>query len=77
LLIAELWQEKPGQRPMDIWINDQALVTAWDPATHAGAISRAADLRLDHVAPAADGSITVRCRACGECPAILQAIAID
>ena len=77
LLIAELWQEKPGQRPMDIWINDQALVTAWDPATHAGAVGRAADLRLDNVAPAANGCITIRCRACGECPAILQAIAID
>lgn len=102
LLIAELWQEQPGRRPMDIWINGQALVTAWDPATqaarggansyiattdaqgagsdpatHATALRRAADLRLDHVAPAADGCITVRCRACGEHPAILQAIAID
>jgi len=102
LLIAELWQDQPGQRPMDIWINDQALVTAWDPATHAArggvnsyiattdaqvtgsdsvthaaALSRAADLRLDQVAPAADGCIIVRCRACGEHPAILQAIAID
>lgn len=77
LLISELWQEQPGRRPMDIWINDQTLVTAWDPATHAGAVGRAADLRLDNVAPAADGCITVRCRACGEYPAILQAIAID
>jgi hypothetical protein len=77
LLIAELWQEQPGRRPMDIWINSQALATGWDPATQAGAVARAADLRLDQVAPAADGCITVRCRACGECPAILQAIAID
>jgi hypothetical protein len=77
LLIAELWQEQSGQRPMDIWINGQALATAWDPATQAGVVGRAADLRLDNVAPAADGYITVSCRACGECPAILQAIAID
>lgn len=77
LLMAELWQEQPGRRPMDIWINGQALATGWDPATQAGAVARAADLRLDQVAPAADGCITVRCRACGACPAILQAIAID
>ncbi len=77
LLIAELWREQTGERPMDIWINDQALVTGWDPATQAGAVGRAADLRLDGVAPDIDGCITVRCRACGECPAILQAIAID
>jgi hypothetical protein len=77
LLVAELWQEQSGQRPMDIWINGQTLVTGWDPAIQAGAVGRAADLRLDSVAPAADGCITVRCRACGETPAILQAIAID
>jgi hypothetical protein len=77
LLIAELWQEQLGQRPMDIWINGQALATAWDPATQAGVVGRAADLRMDNVAPTVDGCITVRCRACGECPAILQAIAID
>lgn len=77
LLIAELWQEQAGRRPMDIWINGQPLATAWDPAIQAGTVGRAADLRLDQVAPGSDGCITVRCRACGECPAILQAIAID
>jgi hypothetical protein len=77
LLIAELWQEQPGTRSMDIWINGQPLVNSWDPAIQAGTVGRAADLRLDQVAPGADGCITVRCRACGEYPAILQAISID
>jgi len=77
LKFAELWAGAPGTRPMDIEINGRPVWRAWDPATEAGQIGMACDLRENHVAPDADGTITVRVRAVGEADAIIQGIEVE
>ena len=77
LKFAELWLQTEGQRPMDIEINGRRLWSSWDPATAAGQIGMAADLRAEDVAPDAQGRITIRVQAVGPNDAILQGIEIE
>ncbi|OPZ98103.1 MAG: Di-glucose binding within endoplasmic reticulum [Planctomycetes bacterium ADurb.Bin412] len=77
LKFAELWLSEPGQRPMDIAINGRTLWSAWDPATAANKIARAAEIRAQDITPNADGQITIQITASGSNDAILQGIEIE
>jgi hypothetical protein len=77
LKFAELWLKEPGKRPMDIEINGRTVWRAWDPATAAGQLGMAIDLRTLYIAPDRGGRITIRVRAVGENDAILQAIEVE
>lgn len=76
LKFSELWLDKPGQRPMNIFINDKIIKQNWDPYLSAGIPDMTSDIRIDDVSPA-DHMITIRVEACGDNHAILQAIQID
>lgn len=77
LKFAELWLKEPGKRPMDIEVNGRPIRKSWDPATAAGALAQAADIREDNVAPDSNGRITVRVSATGPNDAILQGIEVQ
>ena len=77
LKFAELWLAEPGHRPMDIAINGRPVWQLWDPGDAAGQVGMACDLREVGVAPAQDGTITIRVRAVGEHDAILQGIEVE
>jgi len=77
LKFAELWLDQPGQRPMNIEVNGRPVRTDWDPATAAGLLGMAADIRAADIAPDKQGNITIRVTAAGKNDAILQAIAIE
>ena len=51
LKFAELWLKKPGGRPMNIEINGRTIRQNWDPATAAGQVNMAADIRTENIAP--------------------------
>jgi len=61
---------------MDIEINGRLFWSSWDPATAAGQIGMAADLRAEDVAPDARGRIAICVQAVGPNDAILQGIEI-
>jgi hypothetical protein len=77
LQFAELWLKESGRRPMNIEINGQLRWQGWDPATAAGQMGMAADLRTEDIAPDKDGYITIRITAMGANDAILQGIEIE
>lgn len=77
LKFAELWLPRPGERPMDITVNGQPVRKSWDPATAAGSVGMAADIRVDNVTPGKDGHIVIGLDATGANDAILQAIEIE
>jgi hypothetical protein len=77
LKFAELWLAKPGQRPMDIEVNNRLIWKSWDPATAAGRMGMAADIRVEDITPGKDGRITICVRAAGANDAILQGIEIE
>ncbi len=76
LKFCELWLGKPGLRPMNIYVNDKRIRQNWDPYLSAGLPDMTSDIRTDDVSPL-DGKIHIRVEACGDNPAILQAIQID
>lgn len=77
LKFAELWLDKLGARPMDIFINGQVVKRAWDPAEAAGELAMATGIRVENVAPGKDGGISVIIVSAGENNAIIQAIEIQ
>ena len=77
LKFAELWLPKPGERPMDITVNGRLVRKSWDPATAAGCIGMATDIRIDNATPDKEGRIVIDLRATGANDAILQAIEIE
>lgn len=77
LKFAELWLTTAGERPMDIEINGQWVHKSWDPASAAGCVGMAADLRRNNITPDKDGRIVISLRATGGNDAILQAIEIE
>ncbi|MBM3241976.1 hypothetical protein FJZ31_37370 [Candidatus Poribacteria bacterium] len=77
LKFAELWLSEPGKRPMNIAINGQCVWKYWDPATAAGQIGMAADIRVEDITPDKDGHITIKISAAGANDAILQGIEIE
>ena len=77
LKFAELWLKEPGQRPMDIEVNGRLVWKGWDPAAAAGQMKMAADVRTEDVTPDKDGWITIRLKATGANPAILQGIEVE
>lgn len=77
LKFAELWLKEPGQRPMDITINDRLVWKTWDPAAATGQMSMAADVRTEDVTPDKDGDITIHLKALGPNPAILQGLEVE
>ncbi|MHB8865277.1 MAG: malectin domain-containing carbohydrate-binding protein [Pirellulaceae bacterium] len=77
LKFAELWLSQPGERPMDIAINGRLVRKSWDPATAAGCIGMAVDLRFDNITPDQEGHIVIDLAATGAHDAILQAIEIE
>ena len=77
LKFAELWLPEAGKRPMDIQINGQRVWEDWDPATAAGQLAMAADIRAEHIAPDATGHIVIQVSARGDEDAILQGIEIE
>jgi len=77
LKFAELWLKEAGRRPMDIEVNGRVVWKSWDPATAAGRLGMAADVRVEDIAPDKDGRITIRLKAVGENDAILQGIEIE
>jgi hypothetical protein len=77
LKFAELWLKEPGQRPIDIEVNGRLVRKAWDPAAAAGQMRMAADLRTEDVTPDKNGWITIRLKAAGANPAILQGIEVE
>jgi len=77
LKFAELWQEEPGKRPMDILINDRTLWANWDPCIAAGEAGVAIDLRAKNITPDSEGYITICVRARGEHDAILHGIEVE
>jgi len=77
LKFAELWLKEPGQRPMDITINDRLVWKAWDPAAAAGQMRMAADVRTGDVTPDENGHITIHLQAAGPNPAILQGLEVE
>lgn len=76
LKFCELWLDRPGLRPMNIFINDKMIRQNWDPYQSAGLADMTADIRTDDISPV-ENIIHVRLEACGDNPAILQAIQID
>ncbi|MDQ1326887.1 MAG: Di-glucose binding within endoplasmic reticulum, partial [Candidatus Poribacteria bacterium] len=77
LKFAELWQKEPGQRPMNIEINGKLFWKAWDPATVAGQVGMAIDLRAENITPDKDGQIILVISSAGENEAILQGLEIE
>jgi hypothetical protein len=77
LKFAELWLKELGQRPMIIEINGRRVRESWDPASAAGSVGMAADIREEAVAPDQQGHITINVRALGNHEAILQAIEVE
>jgi len=77
LKFAELWQKELSQRPMNIEINGKLFWEAWDPATVAGRVGMAIDLRAENITPDKDGLIILVISAVGENEAILQGIEIE
>ena len=77
LKFAELWLQEPGKRPMDIEINGRRVWEGWDPATAAGQVAMAADVRVEHITPDAEGHIVIHVNASGDNEAILQGIEIE
>jgi hypothetical protein len=77
LKFAELWITKPGDRPMNVEINGRTIRRNWDPATAAGQINMAADIRAENVAPDQNGRISIVVSATGANDAILQGIEVE
>jgi hypothetical protein len=77
LKFAELWLSEPGKRPMNVDINGCRVRENWDPATAAGKVGMAADLRIEDVAPDAQGKIAIHVESAGANAAILQAIELE
>ncbi|HPO11934.1 MAG TPA: malectin domain-containing carbohydrate-binding protein [Candidatus Hydrogenedentes bacterium] len=77
LKFAELWLKELGQRPMNITINGRRIRENWDPATAAGQLNMAADIRAEDVTPGSNGMITLQIQATGNNDAILQGIEIE
>jgi hypothetical protein len=77
LKFAELWLTEPGKRPLDITINGRCVWDDWDPATAAGQLAMAADIRAEDITPDASGHILIQVDAAGEHDAILQGIEIE
>lgn len=77
LKFAELWLTELGQRAMDLEINGRTMRKAWDPATAAGQVGMACDLRELNITPNKAGTITICARAVGENEAILQGIEVE
>jgi hypothetical protein len=77
LKFAELWLDKSGDRPMDIEINGNTIRKNWDPATAAGQVNTAADIRAENVAPGRDGKITIIIAAVANNDAIVQGIELE
>ena len=77
LKFAELWLTQLGQRPMRITVNGRRLAENWDPATAAGQIGMAADLRVQDMTPDKDNRITIQLEATGANDAIVQGIEIE
>ncbi len=77
LKFAELWLTKSGDRPMDIEINGSTIRQNWDPATAAGQLNMAADIRIENIAPDQDGKIVIVVAATAENDAILQGIEVE
>ena len=65
------------RRPMNIAINGRRVRDSWDPASAAGKLGMAADIREEDVAPDKQGHITIDVSAAGKEEAILQAIEIE
>ena len=77
LKFAELWLTQPGQRPMKITVNGRRIAENWDPATAAGQLGMAADLRVPDVTPDKANRITIQLEATGANDAIVQGIEIE
>ncbi len=77
LKFAELWLNQPGQRPMNIDINGRRVRENWDPATAAGMVNMAADIRAEDITPCNNGMITIAVHATGSHDAVLQGIEIE
>jgi hypothetical protein len=77
LKFAELWLKEPGKRPMDIEVNGRRVWKSWDPASAAGRLGMAADIRAEDITPDKDGHITLRLTSPGENGAILQGVEIE
>jgi len=73
---AEMWLEKSGQRPMDVFVNGRLFCRDFDPFTAAGGGCESIDVRAEDITPDANGKITVRIRGKGANPAILQGLEI-
>ena len=76
LKFAELWLPEAGKRPLHIEVNGRRVRESWDPATAAGQVGMAADLRIADVAPDSKGCISLRILAAGGSDAIVQAIEV-
>ncbi len=77
LKFAGLWLKEPGKRPMNIDINGQRFWSGWDPATAAGQLGMAADIRAGDITPDRNGRINIQITAASENDAILQGIEIE
>lgn len=77
LKFAELWSDKLGERPMDIYINNKLIWKDYDPATRAMKINKAADMRVDDIIPDKNNQIVIKVVAKSANAAILQGIQID
>jgi hypothetical protein len=77
LKFAELWLTEAGKRPMNIDVNGLRVRENWDPATAAGQINAAADVRVEDITPDKNGEIIICITATGENDAILQGIEIE
>lgn len=76
LKFAELWQQIPGDRRVDVLVCGKKSRSRWDALESAGLPCMTADMRIDDVRPV-NGCITVEVISRGELPAILQAIEIE
>ena len=77
LKFAELWLAETGKRPLHVEINGRRVREGWDPATAAGMVRMAADIRVEDVTPDHRGQIVIRVIAAGAEEAILQAIEVE
>ena len=76
LKFAELSFETPGERPIDIYINDYIIKSNWDALSASGEFPMSADIRFDDIS-SRNGYIDIRIKAKSDNPAILRAIEID
>ena len=76
LKFTELALKTPGERPVDVYINNDKVKAKWDALEAAGEQPMSADMRFEDIS-AANGFIDIRIVARGENPAILRAIEID